>query len=80
MVHIGSADFGHYFSYIRGDNGKWLEYNDDNIRDFDPNDIEDDAFGGGSGYRKENQSAYILMYEKVKKSEIKLEFNTEEEK
>lgn len=24
VVHIGSAEYGHYFSYIRGDNGQWL--------------------------------------------------------
>lgn len=74
-MHIGSAEYGHYFSFIRGDDGQWLEYNDENVREFDVNEVEEEAFGGGQGWRKDHQNAYLLMYEKVNKSEIKLEFN-----
>jgi ubiquitin C-terminal hydrolase len=31
-VHIGSAEFGHYFSYIKTPEGSWLEYNDERVR------------------------------------------------
>lgn len=32
------------------------------------------------GWRKENQSAYLLVYEKVMKKPFTLEFKTEQEK
>ena len=35
VVHRGTAQFGHYYSYIaEGDH--WLEFNDSLVRDFDP--------------------------------------------
>jgi len=50
VVHVGSADFGHYFSYIntiRGENEflsntneKWLEYNDSKISPFSTEELE----------------------------------------
>ena len=57
VVHVGTADFGHYYSYIstnredlRGEGAKktdrWLEYNDSMIKDFDTKDIENECFGG----------------------------------
>ena len=59
VVHIGTADFGHYYSYINTNRGdpskkkdsspdKWLEYNDSHIRDFDVKNIENECFGGAS--------------------------------
>ncbi len=39
VVHLGTADFGHYYSYIECEDGKWLEFNDSNIRDFDKKNI-----------------------------------------
>lgn len=57
MVHVGTAEFGHYYSYIstsRGDpskrdpkkKDKWLEFNDSTIRDFNTDHIESECFGG----------------------------------
>ena len=55
VVHIGTAEMGHYYSYIninRGENGnnaqndKWLEFNDSIIKDFDIKNIEKECFGG----------------------------------
>lgn len=36
VVHTGTADLGHYYSYIKdkSDNKKWLEFNDSSIRSF----------------------------------------------
>ena len=59
VVHIGTADFGHYYSYINTNRGdpskktdntpnKWLEFNDSTIRDFDSKNIESECFGGAS--------------------------------
>lgn len=79
-MHIGTAEFGHYYSYIKTMEGHWLEFNDERVREFDPKDIEDEAFGGGVGWRKDNQSAYLLVYEKVVKKDFTLEFQSLEEK
>ena len=80
VVHIGTADYGHYFSYIQGESGQWLEYNDDNVMEFDVADLEEEAFGGSTGWRKDHQNAYLLLYEKTKKSPVKLEFCSTVEK
>lgn len=77
IIHLGSADRGHYYSYIR-DKDQWYEFNDTVVRRFDPNDIPDEAFGGeekfmlqtSSGNTAMNKSkiknAYILIYERKK--------------
>jgi ubiquitin carboxyl-terminal hydrolase 34 len=57
VVHIGSADFGHYYSYIDTHRGKeelfnerldekWLEYNDSRIYPFSTEELEVECFGG----------------------------------
>ena len=62
VVHSGTADSGHYYSYIDTkrdpDNIKkyfdpseelWLEFNDSRIKDFKTKNIEQECFGGSSG-------------------------------
>ena len=78
VVHIGSAEYGHYFSYIKVANNQWLEFNDERVREFDPDDIASECFGG-EHWRRENQSAYLLVYEKKVKNPIRLEFESREE-
>jgi ubiquitin carboxyl-terminal hydrolase 9/24 len=40
LVHSGSADAGHYYSYIKERNkdspnyGKWFEFNDTTVKEF----------------------------------------------
>jgi ubiquitin carboxyl-terminal hydrolase 34 len=61
VVHTGTADAGHYYSYInvkregendemqfdnKEDMGKWVEFNDSMIRGFNINNLEDECFGG----------------------------------
>ena len=53
VVHTGSANGGHYYSFIqeRGENGedadgRWLKMNDSVVSFFDPADIPDECFGG----------------------------------
>jgi hypothetical protein len=78
VVHYGTADGGHYYSFAkeRGTN-KWFEFNDTTVREYDPANLPEDAFGGKlkyeqkivSGGRQHIQteklhSAYILIYER----------------
>lgn len=78
VVHYGTAEGGHYYSFIkeRGTD-KWFEFNDTNVREYDPADLPDDAFGGklrheqkiiqsGKQYIQTEKlnNAYILIYER----------------
>ena len=52
VVHSGTADSGHYYSYIKEQEHfehqkeKWYEFNDTLVRDFDKADIPNECFGG----------------------------------
>ena len=63
VLHMGTADAGHYLSYIninRGDKDeetpewlltdkeKWLEFNDSQVKHYSFNSLEADCFGGGN--------------------------------
>jgi ubiquitin carboxyl-terminal hydrolase 9/24 len=47
VIHMGTADSGHYYSFIQ-DRAKeqWYEFNDTLVRPFDPEDFPSEAFGG----------------------------------
>ncbi|KAJ3124327.1 hypothetical protein HK098_001204 [Nowakowskiella sp. JEL0407] len=80
LVHTGTADSGHYYSFIRerqNTEAKWLHFNDSNVEIFDPKNIEETCFGGPTGVvqwddqRNSSRptmkpySAYMLFYEKL---------------
>lgn len=52
LVHSGSADAGHYYSFIKerqngsGGQGRWLEFNDTYVREFDAKNLGVECFGG----------------------------------
>ena len=49
VIHIGTAEQGHYISYIQdreNQPNRWYEFNDQLVREFDPEDIPNEAFGG----------------------------------
>ncbi len=81
IVHSGHADAGHYYSYIMDrekkdqDSPRWLEFNDAEVRPFDPKDIPDETFGGEEDVytvwgkkdatREKTRNAYVLIYERT---------------
>jgi ubiquitin carboxyl-terminal hydrolase 9/24 len=53
IIHMGTADAGHYYSFIKDrekthlpENKRWFEFNDTIVERYDPEEIKDDAFGG----------------------------------
>ncbi|CZT00238.1 related to DFFRY protein [Rhynchosporium graminicola] len=78
LVHSGTAESGHYYSFIRerpstGDNESWVEFNDECVSSWDPNRMEGACYGGpdfhgptdhnNNPYDK-SWSAYMLFYQR----------------
>ena len=71
-MHTGTADSGHYYSYIKEQDelvieqegkAKWYEFNDIYVREFDPAEIPTETFGGEeTAYgSSQNQSKFMRM-------------------
>jgi hypothetical protein len=87
LVHSGTAECGHYYSYIKvdGDDGKtkWYEFNDTRVIPFEltDNNIRNEWFGGKTETKTSDfitdwqmeisKSAYMLFYEKVFDDSVK---------
>ncbi|PGH23651.1 hypothetical protein AJ80_02257 [Polytolypa hystricis UAMH7299] len=85
LVHSGTAESGHYYSYIRerptaaNYSDSWVEFNDSDVSRFEPSKIPDQCFGGmndsihgaGLGQIRYNKvwNAYMLFYQRVKSME-----------
>ncbi|CAN0216357.1 unnamed protein product, partial [Ectocarpus sp. 12 AP-2014] len=78
LVHMGTADSGHYYSYIKrrdtqggGDiPASWFCFNDASVTPFDPDSLGMTCHGGysisptGRGHTPKQFSAYMLIYER----------------
>ncbi|KAI0200761.1 hypothetical protein F4808DRAFT_151120 [Astrocystis sublimbata] len=77
LVHSGTAETGHYYSYIRerptSSGTSWVEFNDDTVTSWDPAQMEHACFGGGPDHRQYDHgdggyekvfSAYMLFYQR----------------
>ncbi|RDA91503.1 hypothetical protein CP533_4564 [Ophiocordyceps camponoti-saundersi (nom. inval.)] len=79
LVHSGTAESGHYYSYIKerpssAGRESWIEFNDDMVTPWDPSLMASSTFGGpdnrpayetnGIIYDK-SYSAYMLFYQRV---------------
>lgn len=83
LVHTGTSESGHYYSYIQDPQSKnWFEFNDDNVMKFNPNEIPSSCYGGphsdfdpnlaSARALKASQkpyNAYLLFYERKDKLE-----------
>jgi ubiquitin carboxyl-terminal hydrolase 9/24 len=78
IIHMGTADSGHYYSLIKdGNTSNWFEFNDTIVKPFDINDLAAEAFGndekrsatGGQSYggmsKDRSRNAYMVFYERV---------------
>ncbi|OCT53191.1 putative ubiquitin C-terminal hydrolase [Cladophialophora carrionii] len=75
IVHSGTADSGHYYSFIRqrptikGVQQAWVQFNDQDVGLFDPNQMRDNCFGGiseaGFYHLPKFYSAYMLFYQRT---------------
>ena len=66
VIHHGRAEQGHYFSYIRGQEGGWFEFNDTVVSVIDVETVRNNGFGQNQK-TKSVPTAYLLLYERDEK-------------
>jgi len=76
LVHTGTCENGHYYSYIRqrptssgSTTPTWIEFNDSEVSQFNPAEIGGRAFGGFADIddftrHPKHYSAYMLFYQR----------------
>lgn len=67
LVHSGTAETGHYYSFIRErptncSTATWVEFNDDIVTSWDPSQMENACFGGPDSRQYDNGSIYDKVY------------------
>lgn len=78
VVHSGTSDMGHYYSFIKDRHHpqRWLEFNDELVREFQIETMGEECFGGeevkqewdsgsrASTVQMKRRNAYMLIYER----------------
>jgi len=80
VIHMGTADSGHYYSIIRdkktdeneAEVDTWIDFNDNKVSEFNIANLGNIAFGDREGCPT-IQSAYVLVYEKKEEHNEDLE-------
>ncbi|XXQ37501.1 USP domain-containing protein [Plasmodiophora brassicae] len=66
LVHTGVADAGHYYMFGSHSDGRWFQWNDAVVTEFDVNQLPAECFGGvDPGGNMRPNSAYLLLYDRV---------------
>jgi len=87
VVHTGSAEAGHYYSFIKDRiTGEWNEFNDSLIKPFDLKWLDEECFGGKKKTKQSAQwngdwdhevekikNGYILVYDRVQYEQVEHE-------
>lgn len=66
-VHTGTADGGHYYSFIKernsfnGQQDRWFLFNDAEVKIFDPSQIAAECFGGEMIVRAQSKLYFHLI-------------------
>lgn len=61
LIHSGSADAGHYYSFIKERNkkspnyGQWCEFNDTTVRETSFEQLKKECFGGQQQKNQDNE-------------------------
>ncbi|CAD8080232.1 unnamed protein product [Paramecium sonneborni] len=79
LIHTGSADSGHYYSFIKSQENKWFEFDDRFVSPFKFENLKYECFGGNNEYynsfdwdSNKSKNAYLLFYEKIDKQDIQI--------
>ena len=67
LIHLGDADHGHYYAYVRPQlgspgGGPWLCFDDSDVAEVPARQVFNDAFGGRVGAGGMSRNAYLLQY------------------
>ena len=68
VVHQGDAEAGHYLSYIKAGDDRWLCLNDQSVKYVSTSAMRHDADGSPEG-----STAYLLFYERLDARDINLD-------
>lgn len=80
-IHVGGADYGHYYAIIEYEEG-WLKFDDQKVSRFDISNLDSECFGNQNerddNYmyqfdKLSNRNAYLLVYEKIEKDQFQFE-------